>query len=39
MIRTFFVVLSLFVAALAIAAPAADTPGNRLDVRQVQPLR
>lgn len=31
MIRAFMVVLYLSVSALAIAAPAADTPGNRLD--------
>lgn len=31
MIRTLIVVLYLSVSALAIAAPAADTPGNRLD--------
>jgi hypothetical protein len=31
MIRVFFVALSFFVSALAIAAPTADTPGNRLD--------
>ena len=31
MIRTLIAVLYLSVSALAIAAPAADTPGNRLD--------
>jgi hypothetical protein len=31
MMRTFFIVLTFFVSVLAVAAPAADTPGNRLD--------
>ena len=31
MIRAFFVAFSFFVSALAIGAPTADTPGNRLD--------
>ena len=31
MIRALLVALSFFVSTLAIAAPAADTPGNRLD--------
>ena len=31
MIRAFFIALSFLLSALAIAAPTADTPGNRLD--------
>lgn len=31
MMRTLFIALSFFVSALAVAAPAADTPGNRLE--------
>jgi hypothetical protein len=31
MIRILFIALSFFFSALAVAAPAADTPGNRLD--------
>jgi hypothetical protein len=31
MMRTLFIALSFFVSALAVAAPAADTPGNRLN--------
>jgi hypothetical protein len=31
MIRTFFIALSVIVSALALAAPAPDSPGNRLD--------
>lgn len=31
MIRTLFIAVSFFVSAFAVAAPAVDTPGNRLD--------